>query len=406
VVARVLVLDEVEEAAGAAAAAAVSAPTSIATYDELVTEFLPPWISRASQLVMIMLLTLVAVLFVDVAHDSLSSTYPMLGCRDGYPLRAGICAVAFLCSLPDKLESLKFTSLVGFFSLFFLLVVVGDRCVEHVFVVVPGDTAPPENWDFSLSAPDRLAIVEGHAAASREVTFSGLVFAVTTQLGAFAAAFNVIAAQAELPLELQRAGAGTTVAIVPAVAAGIFYALFGMAGYLALDGHPPRDILTGFPPSDALVSTARVAIGVVCVLKAPLFANPLKSMLTARFPVAMLPREGSLAKSAVLAFVIYATVFGISTAVSDPSVCFGYVSAIGVNVIMFILPGLCLARAALQGSDVSERQGLRHAYALSFFGWTMALFGLAALGLGVDSTINYHPSINSTEAANGTDTWR
>ena len=60
------------------------------------------------------------------------------------------------------------------------------------------------------------------------------MFAVTTQLGAFAAAFNVIAAQAELPIELQRRGAGTRIAILSVCVAGLFYALFGIAGYLAL----------------------------------------------------------------------------------------------------------------------------------------------------------------------------
>ena len=68
----------------------------------------------------------------------------------------------------------------------------------------------------------------------------------------------------------------------------------------------------GFPPSDTLVSTARVAICAVCMFKSPLFANPLKAMLTARLPDAMLPRESSLTRSAVLAFIIFASVFGIS----------------------------------------------------------------------------------------------
>ena len=328
---------------------------------------------------MILLLTLVAVLFIDVAHDSLSSTYPGLEFQGGHPLRAGICTVAFLFSLPNKLESLKYTSLFGFFSLFFLLVVVVSRAVEHV-----------EKSGHNTH--------NGDVAPSRAVTFSGLVFAITTQLGAFAAAFNVIAAQAELPIELQRNGAGTTVAILAAGVAGIFYAVFGIAGYLALDGHPPRDILTGWPPSDTLVSTARVAIALVCIFKSPLFANPLKAMLTARFSF-LLPGEGSLARSAILALIIYSAVFGVSSAISDPSVCFGYVSAIGVNFIMFILPGLCLARAAFQEGVAAEWRGLWRSV-LSVFGWTMALFGLAAMVLGVDSTMNYHPSVNSTEFTN------
>ena len=174
-----VVLDVVEDGAGHAGAAESvlgdGRAASIATYDDLVANYLPAWISLVSQIVMIVLLTLVGVLFIDVAHDSLTSTYPVLEYREGYPLRAGLCALAFLFSLPSKLESLKFTSLFGFLSLFFLLVVIVNRWVQH---------------------SEKGVARKLHRHRTSPVTFSGLVFAVTTQLGAFAAAFNVIAAQA------------------------------------------------------------------------------------------------------------------------------------------------------------------------------------------------------------------
>ena len=51
--------------------------------------------------------------------------------------------------------------------------------------------------------------------------------------------------------------------------------------------------------------------------------QPLKAMLTARLPDAMLPRESSLTRSAVLAFIILPLCLEFS-AISDPSVCFRY----------------------------------------------------------------------------------
>ena len=360
----------------------VAEATSIATYDDLVAEFLAPSVSLLSQFIMIVLLFLVAVLFIDVAHDSVSSTYPALNYSGGYPLRGGICTLALLFSLPRKLESLKFTSLFGFFSLFFLLVVIVQRWVQHMEKA--GGWAPPSH-------------------APTHITFSGFVFAVTTQLGAFAAAFNIIAAQAELPVDIQRAGGGTTILIISAGLAMLFYALFGIAGFLALDGNPPRDILLGFPPDDVLVSTARVTICAVCIFKAPLFANPLKAMLTARMSASLLPCEGTFAKSAILALFIFGTVFGISSVISDPSVCFGYVSAIGVNFVMFILPGLCVRSAALQDT-LTGSSGRHSTLLLLLFGWAMTLFGILATALGLMSTIDFHGTSNSTSVDPGNTT--
>ena len=83
-----------------------------------------------------------------------------------------------------QLESLKFTSLFGFLSLF-LLVVIVNRWIQH-----------SERGSY------------GNCTVSGAVASHILppVFAVTTQLGAFAAAFNVIAARQSYPLSCSVGG--------------------------------------------------------------------------------------------------------------------------------------------------------------------------------------------------------
>ena len=166
----------------------------------------------------------------------------------------------------------------------------------------------------------------------------------------------MIAAQSELPSELQRAGMGSLVPVVAGILAFCFCACvnvarhvyritcnryccrqnltmsvsgsadftFGLAGFFALGGNPPRDVLLGFSASDHLMSGARLAISAVAVFKTPLFANPLKAMVAARVSESALPGDAQY-RSFVLTPVIFAAAFAVASAVSDPSVIFGYI---------------------------------------------------------------------------------
>jgi amino acid permease len=327
------------------------ADTSISSYDEICDTYLPAWGRILGQTTMFVLLFFVLALFVDVAHDSLSSTFHSLTSGAGYPLRGSICAVMCLFSIPTKLESLKYTSMFGFVSLSFLLGVIVYRCDQHMH---------RPNWVLPTHVPP--------------VSFAGCSFATTVMLGAFAAAFNAVAAQAELPTDMQVQGYGSLIPLVAAGMALVFYVLFGITGYVALDGDPPRDILTGFSNQDALMSGARIAICAVSVFKAPLMANPLKAMIAHRLPCPL--------SSVGLTPLLYIVVFGISSGISDPSTVFGYVSAVGVNLTMFVIPGLCL-RA------VGQQAGQTH---WVVYGWLMLLFGVGGMGVGLFSTIQYKPT--------------
>ena len=83
------------------------------TYDELVERMLPWWGAALGQTVMLMLLFGCIVLFIDIGHDSLSATVPSLDYGNGFPLRAALCALGCVFSLPLRLESLKYTSMFG-----------------------------------------------------------------------------------------------------------------------------------------------------------------------------------------------------------------------------------------------------------------------------------------------------
>jgi len=270
-------------------------------------------------------------------------------------LRAAICCVMCLFSLPSKLESLKYTSMFGFISLTYLLAVIFARSIQHL------DTE--KTWHLPQDVP--------------EATLTGIAFGITTQFGAFSAVFNSVAAQAELPIESQMKGHGSYIPITAAMIAFIFYLIFGICGYVALDGNPPRDILTGFSTSDQLMSGARIAICFVSIFKAPLIANPLKKIIIHR--LTFLPTH-EMKKSVIICSVLFAIAFGIGSLIPDPGTVFGYVSAFGVNITMFIIPGLCL-----RSVGIKYKRGW---FVLS--GTAMALFGFLVMVAGLYATVEYH----------------
>ena len=328
---------------------------ALSSYDEVVNTYLPPWGSLLAQTTIIALLFFVLALFVDIAHDSITATFPITSFANGLPLRASICVVMCIFSMPVTLESLKYTSMFGFLSLFYLLVIIIYRSVQHV--QEPG-------WKLPSNVPD--------------ATRTGVSFGVTTQLGAFSAIFNSVAAQAELPLEYQKRGLGSIIPIAASCTAFVFYFLFALGGYLALDGAPPHDILTGFSTSDELMSGARIAIFLVSMFKAPLVANPLKGII--RHRCTFLP-ESHLKWTCLVTPILFLLAFSISSLMTDSSTVFGYVSAFGVNVTMFVIPGLCLRTAGIQTKDSCLR----------FFGWLLAFFGVFAVVVGLYATIEYNP---------------
>ena len=323
------------------------------SYDEIITTYLPPWGSTLGNSTIVILLHFVLALFVDVAHDSITATAEITACAHGYPLRAGICFLMCIFSFPAKLESLKYTSAFGFVSLTYLLGVIVYRCSQRV------------------DDPDWRMPIDPAA------TLTGVVFAATTQLGAFSAVFNTVAAQAELPENHQRKGHGSCIPLTAAGIALFFYAAFGICGYLTLNGNPPRDILTGFSNTDELMSGARVAICLVSIFKAPLIANPLKQVL--RHSLSHYLPKSDLMNTMMVTPLLYLTAFGISSLMPDPSIVMGYVSAFGVNMTMFIIPGFCLRSAGIMEKSVWMRAG----------GWCLSLFGVLVMAGGLFATIEF-----------------
>ena len=157
----------------------------------------------------------------------------------------------------------------------------------------------------------------------------------------------------------------------------IFYLIFGICGYVALDGNPPRDILTGFSTFDQLMSGARIAICFVSIFKAPLIANPLKKITIHR--LTFLPTH-EMKKSVIICSVLFTIAFGIGSLIPYPETVFGYVSAFGVNITMFIIPGLCL-----RSVGIKYKRGW---FVLS--GTAMALFGFLVMVAGLYATVEYH----------------
>ena len=267
----------------------------------------------------------------------------------------GICFIMCLFSFPAKLESLKYTSAFGFLSLSYLLGVIVYRFLQRV---------EEPDWKMPKNVP----------AAS----MTGVSFAITTQLGAFSAVFNTVAAQAELPKDLQLQGLGSVVPLIATGTAFLFYIFFGVCGYLTLNGDPPRDILTGFSNKDKLMSCARLAVCAVSIFKAPLVCNPLKMIVSNFFTC--LPTDDTK-RTLLVTPMVYAIAFGVSSLIPDPSTVFGYVSAVGVNITMFVLPGLCL-----RSVGVIERKMW-----LQVCGWMLSLLGVVVAVMGLYATVEYHP---------------
>ena len=67
----------------------ISTTRVLKSYDEIISTYLPSWGSTIGNVTIVVLLLFVLALFVDVAHDSVTATAEIMGCMNGYPLRAG-----------------------------------------------------------------------------------------------------------------------------------------------------------------------------------------------------------------------------------------------------------------------------------------------------------------------------
>ena len=177
---------------------------------------------------------------------------------------------------------------------------------------------------------------------------------------AFICHLNVLPVYDELrkrsPSKMQRVF-GSAIAF-----AAVLYGLVGTFGYMRFCDHTPGNILefaeqakkaneATFPADDRLITAARIAETLTCILALPLIEHPTKlalhNFLTTTVAGHMLRRKHIESRIAVWGevFVILGTAYALAIAVPQVEVIFGLLGSTLCSLICFIFPGIFYLKA-------------------------------------------------------------
>jgi amino acid permease len=112
----------------------------------------------------------------------------------------------------------------------------------------------------------------------------------------------------------------------------VYFVVAG-GGYWTFGDAVASDVLAAYPPSSAIVATARVAIALVVTFSYPLQSHPARACLTTLLGA---PRRGGWITAA---FLLLST--SIALSLDDLGIVLSVVGATGSTTVSYILPGGC-----------------------------------------------------------------
>ncbi|OQR86458.1 Amino Acid/Auxin Permease (AAAP) Family [Achlya hypogyna] len=252
-----------------------------------------------------------AVMYIVIATDMVAPVLPLSRVAIGVYF---VVCIFPLC-LPDTLHALRFSS---------TMVVV---CVIYVVLILVYH-----------------AVGMPWPSATQSLTLSGLASAIPIQTLSFCCHFNFVRSYGELQYKQSIAPVALYV-----LASGLaLYVMASVAGYVCLGGHPPADILTGFPISDWGISSVKAALALCMWCKTPLVFQPFREVLELTY---MRPKIEHLRLPyrvlLILGFLLSACVVAVTA--TDLRQVMAWVGATAGIVVSYIVPGIFLKKAVDQG---------------------------------------------------------
>lgn len=118
-----------------------------------------------------------------------------------------------------------------------------------------------------------------------------------------------------------------------------FYVAFALLGFACFHGHPPSDILNGFPSDDAVINGARLCLGVSMLLKTPMSFQPLRQV----FELCCLGHNReSLPFRLAFTIIFMALAHGLSLTSRNLGVVMSLLGALAGNLLSISAPGMFL----------------------------------------------------------------
>eukprot|EP01063_Lacrimia_lanifica_P009202 TRINITY_DN16213_c0_g1_i1.p1 TRINITY_DN16213_c0_g1~~TRINITY_DN16213_c0_g1_i1.p1 ORF type:complete len:424 (+),score=150.48 TRINITY_DN16213_c0_g1_i1:78-1349(+) len=253
--------------------------------------------------------------------------------------RAAVCACVAVLMLPfcflRTLGALRFTSTIAMFGIFLVVACMYYDVAEKE----RAHPAPPLDYPAVLANATHTAApgfaLLPHSAGS-VLQFPPLL------VGAFVCQVNAIRGMVELKDRRDY----TTVILVVAGFAAVFYSLFTIAGVWAYGAAASSDVLSELSGTQGHV--AQVTNALACVLKAPFLVQPCRSMLFGLSGV----EETALRRNLLtVAFVVLC--YSIAFSVTDFGAAFAVLGGTCGTAIALIFPALIFLKFA-QEPKVSD----------------------------------------------------
>ena len=259
----------------------------------------------------------------------------------------GFCVAAPLSCL-SALDSLKHTSLLSFFFVAMLIVVILLYAVPSVSSLDPCADVESAASDAACRGGRAWLVLDGGFVRSMPL----FVFAYTCQQNLF-----TLVNELEHPTQ-QRIDSVVTASVGTACAV---FLIAGVAGYATYGDAVASDLLKSYPARSAVTTVARLCVSAVVACHYPLQANPARKCLLTAWQgltggAAPAPDVYKARYITVTAVFLTAS-FLLAVAMDDLGILLGIVGASGSTVVSWILPGLFYCRMFQHGRGEADGGG-------------------------------------------------
>ncbi|ETV71330.1 hypothetical protein H257_13457 [Aphanomyces astaci] len=254
--------------------------------------------------------------------------------------------VTFPMCLPNTLHALRMTNTMVVTSVLYIVAVLAG----HAYGL-------PWPHDSAVERP------------LNSFSWGGVAYAIPIQIFSYGCHLNLVRTYGEL--EHKQSMRWVIFCIVSTGLA--LFAVASTSGYVIFQGHPPSNVLAGFPVADISITSVRVVLGVSLLLKMPLAFHPLRDMLE----VVVLPRLlfSTTAFSppwfrVCITTISLGMVTWIAIRTSDLGTAMTWVGTFDGVMFHFVVPGLFLV------STPSSQFATRLPRCATEMGWGVVCIGL------------------------------
>jgi len=238
----------------------------------------------------------------------------------------GTAFLVVLVSLPlcllKNIQSLKYSSLLGFFFSIFVVLAVSVRAAEHIA------------WGWQEWG-------HGQRMCPEQSWLNSFVVGISVFNFSFVFHFNIVPIFRSLPKEKQTQATMRKVIGATVCASTVLYGMIGAAGFALYGAKVKENILDNFNPFDDDINAARLAIMVCCYLCLPLIMTPLRGSI-----LCLLRIEETTPVRIVVTILLLGLQYAIAILVPSIKVVFSVTGGGAVVGFCFVFP-ICFALALL-----------------------------------------------------------